>query len=93
MKNYSNKGLIKVITEDIGSDPFLLNKFLIDLLTTSEYTEIKKRWEIVKMLDKGISQHLIVKTLNVGIATVTRGSKVLKNPNGGFSKILNKIHK
>lgn len=67
-----------------------LNSFLLDLLTQAEYEEVKKRWEIVKMLDCGLSHHEIAKKLHVGVATVTRGSKALKNSKGGFAYILKK---
>ena len=89
MKNFKEKNLIEAIVS-ISKDPLLLDSFLKDLLTPAEYTEIKKRWEIVKMLNSGINQHRIAKDLHVGIATVTRGSRVLKDSKGGFNKILNK---
>jgi TrpR family trp operon transcriptional repressor len=86
------KDIIEVIVE-IGSDKILLDAFLKDLLTPVEYTEIKKRWEIIKMLNDGVNQHEIAKKLGVGIATVTRGSRELSDKNGGFRKVLNKIYK
>ena len=84
------KNLIEIIIS-ISKDPVLLDSFLTDLLTPVEYTEIKKRWEIIKMLDRGVNQHEIAKKLGVGIATVTRGSRELHDTNGGFRKVLNKI--
>jgi len=89
MKNIETGSLINVIV-NIGNDPVLLDAFFCDLFTPVEYTEIQKRWEIVKMLNNGIGQHKIAKDLKVGIATVTRGSRVLKDSKGGFNKILNK---
>lgn len=88
MNNYKEKNLIEAILS-IGQDSILLDSFLTDLLTPAEYTEIVKRWEIVKMLNIGINQHEIAKALHVGIATVTRGSRALKDSKGGFKKILN----
>lgn len=82
-----NKKIVDVIIE-IGSNHKLLDKFLIDILTPTEYEEINKRWEIVKMLSSGVNQHEIAKKLGVGIATVTRGSTALKNTKGGFREIL-----
>ncbi len=83
----SNKNLADVIIE-IGNNPKLLNEFLTDILTPTEHSEIIKRWEIVKMIHAGIPQHEIAKKLGVGIATVTRGSRVLKNNKGAFAKLL-----
>lgn len=87
MKKNKEKNLIEIIIS-IGKDSVLLKAFLEDILTPAEYIEIKKRWEIVKMLNAGVNQHQIAKKLHVGIATVTRGSRVLVNPKGGFKKIL-----
>ena len=84
----SNKNVVDTII-DIGNDPKLLNEFLIDILTPGEYEEIIKRWEIVKMIHAGMPQHEIAKKLGGGVATVTRGSRALKNTKGAFSKILN----
>ena len=83
----SNKSVVEAIIE-IGDDAKLLNEFLIDILTPGEYEEIMKRWEIVKMIHAGTPQHEIAKKLGVGVATVTRGSRALKNAKGAFSKIL-----
>jgi len=89
MQNVKEKNMIETIIK-IGNDKVLLDSFLTDLLTPAEYTEVKKRWEIVKMLDGGINQHKIAKDLHVGIATVTRGSRALQDSKGGFKKVLDK---
>lgn len=85
------KNIIDIIIE-IGNDKALLDAFLTDILTPAEYGEIKKRWDIIKMLDAGVNQHEIAQKLHVGIATVTRGSRELLDQNGGFKKVLNKIN-
>lgn len=92
MKNFKEKNIIEAIIS-IGKDKVLLDAFLEDLLTPAEYIEVKKRWEIVKMLNAGVNQHQIVKDLHVGIATVTRGSRELLNSDGGFKKVLDKLNK
>jgi len=48
------------------------------LLTPSEMAEIPKRLQIFKLLQAGVPQRQIAETLGVGIATVTRGSRALK---------------
>lgn len=60
-------------------------EFLCGILTPQELEEISTRLHIVKMLKKGIPQHQIAKELNVGVATVTRGSKELQK--GHFTNI------
>lgn len=52
--------------------------FLEGILTNSEVEQILMRIEIIKMLKKGIPQHQIAEKLGVGVATVSRGAKMLK---------------
>lgn len=62
----------------------LMNLF-VGLLTPKELDEISRRLQIAKMLKKGKTQRYVAKKLNVGIATVTRGSKEISN--GRFKNI------
>lgn len=48
------------------------------LLTPTEIGEMQHRLQIFELLEKGIPQREIAKQLGVGIATVTRGSRALK---------------
>jgi TrpR family trp operon transcriptional repressor len=91
MKLQEEKYIKELITllADIGaSDKKLLQEFLIDLLTPAEYREIGIRWQIVKMLHRGIPQRRIAKQLGVSVATVGRGSRELLNSKGGFARTL-----
>lgn len=65
--------------------PVDLEDFLYGILTPKELLEIPKRLEIVKKLKQGIPQHEIANNLNVGVATVTRGSKEIQK--GRFKNI------
>lgn len=58
-------------------DKELLADLLIGLTTDQERVELSRRIEIVKRLLAGEPQHKIAADLNVGVATVTRGSKEL----------------
>ncbi|HXS15185.1 MAG TPA: Trp family transcriptional regulator [Candidatus Saccharimonadales bacterium] len=58
-----------------------MKNLLKGLLTLSEIEEFATRIEIVRLLKKGIGQHDIAKKLNIGVATVTRGSKEIKMGN------------
>ncbi len=62
-----------------------MQEFLKGIFTPQELEEIPTRLQIVKKLKQGIPQHQIAKELNVGVATVTRGSKEIKK--GRFSNI------
>jgi TrpR family trp operon transcriptional repressor len=62
-----------------------LQDFLSGIFTPQEMEEIPNRLQIIKKLKQGIPQHQIAKELNVGVATVTRGSKEIQK--GRFSNI------
>jgi len=62
-----------------AKDPKSMNTILQDLLTPSELSEISKRLQIITLLKTGMPQRQIAETLGVGIATVTRGSRALKD--------------
>ncbi len=79
------KELISVLVKLGASDKKLLEAFLIDLLTPAEYREIGLRWQIVRMLHKGIPQRQTAEKLGVSVATVSRGSRELLDPKGGFA--------
>lgn len=59
-------------------DKALLEDFLYGLTTPSERDEIGKRVEIIRRLLKGQAQHEIASALQVGVATVTRGSREIQ---------------
>ena len=55
-----------------------MQNLLRGLLTKSEAQEFATRIKLVRLLKKGVGQHEIAKRLNVGVATVTRGSKEIQ---------------
>ena len=69
----------------------LIQEFLESILTPAELEAISSRWEIVKLLDKGISQRKIAKDLHLSLCKITRGSKELKKENSPMKKMINKI--
>ena len=60
------------------NSPAGMEKALSALLTASELDEVAKRLQIIEMLAAGVTQRQIAENLGVGIATVSRGSNVLK---------------
>lgn len=87
------KELIAILSYLGASDKKLLGEFIIDLLTPAEYREVVFRWQIVKMLHKGMPQRRIADNLEVSVATVSRGARELLDPKGGFSKVLSILEK
>ena len=88
--DHYKKELIKIL-QLAAKDKNLLDEFLQDLLTIKEYKEVATRWQIVKQLSKKVPHRKISKTLKIGIATITRGSRELQNPKGGFRQILKSL--
>lgn len=65
-----------------------LKKLITDTLTESEIEMIEERFHILYELDKGLSQRAVKEKLNVSIATVTRGAKVLKKGKSIIPKLI-----
>jgi Trp operon repressor len=61
---------------------------LHDLMTEKEIKEFAERIEIVKQLNKGITQRVIAKNLGISVTTVSRWSKVLQTGKGKLKKYL-----
>jgi TrpR family trp operon transcriptional repressor len=58
--------------------PREMEKALSNLLTAGELDDVAKRLQIFEMLAEGVPQRQIAESLGVGIATVSRGSNILK---------------
>lgn len=66
--------------------------FLRDILTEKEITEISKRLQAAEMLLQNISYSVIEKETGFSSTTVARVSKWLNTGEGGYKKILGKLH-
>ncbi|TCS35935.1 Trp family transcriptional regulator [Reinekea marinisedimentorum] len=55
-----------------------MDERLQQLLTQTEYEEVCKRLQILVLLKQGVPQRKIAEQLGVGIATVSRGARALK---------------
>jgi TrpR family trp operon transcriptional repressor len=72
-------------------DRRLILDFLNCLLTPAEVEEISGRWQLVKLLDRGVSQRQIARELHMSLCKITRGSRELKKKNSAFRKVLNEF--
>jgi TrpR family trp operon transcriptional repressor len=73
--NYRNQ-LISLLCDINDADE--MTAALDIFLTQKEHEEVDKRLQIFHLLESQIAQRDIAKQLGVGIATVTRGAKVLR---------------
>lgn len=98
MKHTSNKipeykkELVDIFSK-ITNNKELVVLFLKDILTPNEFETLALRWQIIKKLSKGETHRSIVGDLGLGMSTVTRGSRTLRNKNGGFNLFLKKNYK
>lgn len=69
-------------------DPKLVENFLASILTPREIREIARRWELVKLLDKGVSQRTVARRLAMSLCKITRGSRELKKRNSAFKRVI-----
>lgn len=85
---------IKAIAQVLSkiNDQKLIEEFLLSILTKKELEDLSSRWELVKLLDKGISQRKIAKDLHLSLCKITRGSKELKKENSALKRIIKEIN-
>ncbi len=85
---------IKAIAQVLSKidDQKLIEEFLSSILTKKELEDLSSRWELVKLLDKGISQRKIAKDLHLSLCKITRGSKELKKENSALKRIIKEIN-
>ena len=81
------------LIKNLAADKHLLHEFLFDILSPTEYKDLAVRWQIIKLLNTGLSHREVAERLKVGIGTVTRGSRELANKKGGFKTALEKYYK
>jgi len=66
--------------------------FFRDLCTIQEINDMAERWQIVLLLNKGLSYRDIAEKLNTSTATVTRVANWLNNGMGGYRSALEKLN-
>jgi TrpR family transcriptional regulator, trp operon repressor len=70
------------------NDPGLLERFFREILTPKEVRDLSSRWELVKLLEKGVSQREIARRLHLSLCKITRGSRQLKKPDSALRKVI-----
>jgi len=71
--------------------PQTIEDFLSSIFTPAELKTLSSRWELVKLLEQGVSQRKIAKQLHLSLCKITRGSKELKKQNSVLKMAVNTI--
>ena len=69
-----------------------LGGLLQQLLTPKEYSELSRRWQIVKLLIEGETQRAVQDKVKVAIATVERGAREVKYGSGIVQKFYRRLY-
>ncbi len=70
------------------SDPVDISLILGELFTAKEIKTLNLRWELMKDLASGMTQRAIAEKHRISLCKITRGSKILKNPQSITGKFL-----
>ncbi|MCG8338541.1 MAG: trp operon repressor [Proteobacteria bacterium] len=73
-----------------SDDPNQIAEFLRSILTENEVKEVSSRWELVKLLNEGMSQRKISEKLGLSLCKITRGSRELKKNPSFFKQMIDK---
>ncbi len=65
-------------------------EILLELLTPSEIRMLKNRWQIVQLLEEGLSIRSIASDVGVGTDTVVRVARMIEKE--GLRKVVNKVN-
>ncbi|MEM5948312.1 Trp family transcriptional regulator [Spirochaetia bacterium 38H-sp] len=72
-------------------NPDKLMRFFEEILTPAERARLALRWELMVMLAYGFTQREIADRLGVSLCKVTRGAKILKDPESVTWELLEKM--
>ena len=70
------------------TDPREVEVFLSELLTPAELHDLVLRWELLELLEQGVSQRKVAETLGISLCKITRGAKVLKRSGSIAARVL-----
>lgn len=66
--------------------------FLRDLCTRQEIDALSERWQIVRLLDQGLTYREIAPLAQTSTTTVTRVAQWLMNGAGGYRLVLDRLY-
>lgn len=65
--------------------------FLLDLLSKREIQDLAQRLEMARLLDSGSSYNAVSEATGASSTTVSRVSKCLNGPEGGYRLVLGRL--
>lgn len=69
-----------------------MERFFREIFTPKEISDFVLRWELLRELHEGKPQRAIAAGHNISLCKITRGSKVLKNPDSLIKRLMEKYH-
>ncbi len=66
-------------------NPREMHRFLDEILTPAECSDLALRWQLMLLLLEGVPQRKIAERLGISLCKITRGAKILKT-DGSVSK-------
>jgi TrpR family trp operon transcriptional repressor len=75
------------------TEPDEVSRFLGEILTPAERYDIETRWELMERLDDGMSQRDVAEALGVSLCKITRGAKILKDPEAITPRLIKGRHR
>ena len=73
------------------TDPRELGAFLPELLTPTELHDLVLRWELLELLEQGVSQRKVATKLGISLCKITRGAKILKRSGSVAARVLAQV--
>jgi uncharacterized protein YerC len=96
MSNRNKKASLRELAMTIAllKTPRRIEMFLLDLLTPQELVDCPKRWLVVQCLNRGMTfaeiQRVVrVDDKKVGLGTIERANRAIRDSGGGFRLALN----
>lgn len=90
IKLSSLKELIDIFTET--NDHETMNRLFNEMFTKKEIKDLTLRWQLLKDLHKGDTQRSIASRHKISLCKITRGSKLLKDPDSFIGSVLKKLY-
>ena len=73
--------------------PQEMRRLLDEILTPAELRDLALRWRLVQRLHAGVPQRRIATELGISLCKITRGSRILKQPQGVIRSVLERKDK